>query len=145
MFGAELVTVGDIILAPNLTRMADDTARCNFTLLVNRNWTDKGSGNKRETRASFPVVCWGSLAENVAASLAKGDRVLVTGRLEERTWTDEHRGEHTRLELTAFEIGPSIYVGTCTVTKNPRRGEAPAPAGQSAPAARPTHEDDEPF
>jgi single-strand DNA-binding protein len=149
MFGAELVFTGDIIVPPNLTFTQNGTASCRFTILARRTWKDTKTGDSRETQATFPVVCWGSLAENVADSFDKGDRLVVWGRLEERTWQDDHREEHTRLELTANEIGASMFYGPCTVTKNPRRGEgaaqAPTAERSATPAARPRYENEEPF
>jgi single-strand DNA-binding protein len=143
-FGAELQVAGIITTGPTLTYTQGGTAAGKFTLLVSRTWTDK-AGERKETRASFHVVTWGTLAENVCASVLKGDRVVVWGRLEERTWEDDHRQEHSRLELTASEVGASVLFSTLEVTKNPRRGES---AVQTAPATRPasrSQEDEEPF
>jgi single-strand DNA-binding protein len=145
MFGAELVVQGEIIMPPSLSYTEGGNARCNFTIVVRRDWKDR-NGNRQETRATFPVVCWGSLADNVAHSLDKGDRCLVWGRIEERVWQDEHRDEHTRLELNATDVGACMFYGPCLVTRNPRRGESPETAVRSAPAPRDRRDDyEEPF
>lgn len=143
-FGAELIVTGNVVTAPTLTYTRDGRARVTFTILSTRTWTDKG-GDRRETKAHFPVAAWGSLAENAGASLSKGDRVLVWGRLEEHTWEDDHRQEHTQLQLTASEIGPLIFAGPVTVIRNPRRDEGAAVAPASRPAPRGNYDDEEPF
>jgi hypothetical protein len=63
------------------------------------------------------------MAENVALSLSKGMRVVVTGRLDQRSWeTDE--GEHrSKVEITADEIGPSLLFATADVQRTERRQE----------------------
>ncbi len=153
-FGAEVTFVGQLISAPKLDYAQNGQATCKFTFLVSRTWKDRNSGKDRETRITLPVVTWGSLAENVAKSLEKGDRVLVMGREEEKTWDDEHRERHTRIELTANDVGPCASWATFEVTRNPRpeRDAPPAEAAPSRPrdtvdihtASRPA-DDEEPF
>lgn len=137
-FGAEVTFPGSLISEPTLSYATNGSATCNFNLLMSRTWTDRNQ-ERKETRVTFRVVTWGTLAENVAKSLLKGDRVVVRGRVEERTWTDEHRGVHTRIELTADDVGPTIGTSVVRVERNPRKEAAPA-------AATPGRvEDDEPF
>jgi single-strand DNA-binding protein len=136
-FGAEVTLVGILTTAPTLRYTSDGRAAANFSFLVSRSYNNR-QGERHETRAMFPVVCWGSLAENVGASLDKGHRVVILGRLEERSWDDEHRGHHTRIELTANEIGASMAYGPVAVTKNPRKEPVAAP-----PTAQ--NEEEEPF
>jgi len=66
-------------------------------------------------------VCWRDLAENVALSLSKGMRVVVSGRIEQRSWeTDD--GEHrSKVEIVADEIGPSLRFATADVRRTERR------------------------
>ena len=82
----------------------------------------------------FDVICWRDLAENVALSLTKGMRVVVTGRLEQRSWeTDE--GEHrSKVELTADEIGPSLRFATADVHRTERRGAEAETQQRSRPS-----------
>ena len=72
-----------------------------------------------EATSFFDVVCWRDLAENVALSLSKGMRVVVTGRIEQRSWeTDE--GEHrSKVEIVAEEVGPSLRFATADVQRSP--------------------------
>jgi single-strand DNA-binding protein len=62
------------------------------------------------------------LAENVALTLSKGMRVVVTGRLEQRTWETEDGDHRSKVEITADEIGPSLRFATADVKRTERRG-----------------------
>ena len=67
------------------------------------------------------MVCWGQLAENTAQSLAKGARVLVSGRLDQRSWETAEHERRSKIEITADEVAPSLRWATATITKNERR------------------------
>ncbi len=60
---------------------------------------------------------YGQEAENIAASLRKGQRVVVTGRLSQRSYTDNQGNERTALDLEIDEIGVSLKFGTATYTR----------------------------
>src|SRR6476469_10883559 len=62
------------------------------------------------------------MAENVAESIGKGTRVVVTGRLEQRSWETEQGEKRSVVEIVADEIAPSLRWATATVNKNDRRG-----------------------
>jgi single-strand DNA-binding protein len=66
-------------------------------------------------------VCWRDLAENVALSLSKGMRVVVTGRLEQRSWETEEGEHRSKVEITADEVGPSLRFATADVQRTERR------------------------
>ena len=72
------------------------------------------------------------MAENAAESLGRGSRVLVTGRLEQRSWETADGDKRSKIEVVADEIGPSLRWATAQVTKNERRG----PGRRSASGAR---------
>ena len=77
------------------------------------------------------------MAENASESLARGSRVIVTGRLEQRSWETQEGERRSKIEVVADEIGPSLRWATAQVTKNERRGPGEgAPARQPAAAAR---------
>src|SRR5262249_19732970 len=69
----------------------------------------------------FDVVCWGQLAENTAQSLSKGARILVSGRLDQRSWETPDHERRFKIEITADEVAPSLRWATASVTKNERR------------------------
>ena len=62
------------------------------------------------------------MADNVAESLAKGARVVVTGRLEQRSWETDNGEKRSVVEIVADEIGPSLRWATAQITRNERRG-----------------------
>jgi single-strand DNA-binding protein len=62
------------------------------------------------------------MAENVSESLGKGSRVVVTGRLEQRSWETENGEKRSVVEIVADDIGPSLRWATAQITRNERRG-----------------------
>ncbi|MGA8372177.1 MAG: single-stranded DNA-binding protein, partial [Acidimicrobiales bacterium] len=70
-----------------------------------------------ESTSFFDVVCWRELAENVALSLTKGMRVVVIGRLEQRSWENDEGERRFKVEIVAEEIGPSLRFATADVQK----------------------------
>ena len=75
----------------------------------------------------------------MAESLAKGTRVIVTGRLEQRSWETDQGDKRSKVEVVADEIAPSLRWATAEVTRNERRegGDAPAGGGGGGGGARP--------
>jgi single-strand DNA-binding protein len=78
------------------------------------------------------------MAENAANSLTKGMRVVVSGRLEQRSWETEQGDKRSIVEINADEIAPSLRFATAVVTKTPRAegsnfqsSDRPAPALRS--------------
>ena len=152
--------VGNLTREPELRFTPSGQATATFGIAVNRTWTDRQSQERRESTSFFDVVCWGSLAENAATSLARGTRVVVTGRLDQRSWETQEGDKRSKVEITADEIAPSLRWATVHVTRNERRtpessnGEAHVtheaayqrPGAEPAPAAYSAgHEDEEPF
>ncbi|MCY4037648.1 MAG: single-stranded DNA-binding protein, partial [bacterium] len=78
--------------------------------------------NETEEQVSFfDVTCWSSLAENVSESLVKGTRVIVNGRLEQRTWETQDGDRRSKIEIIADEVSPSLRWASVEVTRNERR------------------------
>ena len=88
---------------------------------MNRRWQSRGSEEWEESTSFFDIVCWRDLAENVALSLVKGSRVVVTGRLEQRTWETEEGDRRSRVELVAEDVGASLRFATAEITRTERR------------------------
>jgi single-strand DNA-binding protein len=128
---------GNLVRSPELRFTPSGQATATFGIAVNRTWTDRQTNEKKEQVSFFDVVAWGSLAENVATSLDKGMRVLVTGRLDQRTWENAEGEKRSKVEITADAIGPDLRWSTVTVTRNERTdrvGSAPS-TGHGAPQA----------
>ncbi|HXZ62628.1 MAG TPA: single-stranded DNA-binding protein [Acidimicrobiales bacterium] len=113
---------GNLTREPEIRYTRDGQATTQFGVAVNRRWLDRSTQEWQESTSFFDVVCWRDLAENAALTLTKGMRVVVTGRLEQRSW-DTEDGEHrTKVEITAEEVGPSLRFATAEVHKVEHRG-----------------------
>jgi single-strand DNA-binding protein len=79
------------------------------------------SSRSRDSEPSFfTVVVWRDQAEHAAESLSKGSRVVVVGRLQQRTWTTEDGSARQVVEVVAEELGPSLRWATATPVKATR-------------------------
>jgi single-strand DNA-binding protein len=144
---------GNITRDPELRFTPSGQATATFGVAVNRSWMNRQTQEWEEATSFFDVVCWGQLAENAAESLSRGARVVVTGRLDQRSWENQEGEKRSKIEIKADEVAASLRWATVKITKNERRspngsGSEPAPAA-SRPAANdaPTgyHEEEEPF
>lgn len=77
------------------------------------------NGQWEETTSFFNFTAWRELAENMAATLTKGTRVVAVGRMEQKKWVDKEGANRTSYELIIDEIGPSVRWATAVVTKIP--------------------------
>jgi single stranded DNA-binding protein len=78
------------------------------------------SGRREQEASFFAVVVWRDQAEHAAESLAKGSRVVVMGRLQQRAWTAEDGSARSVVEVVAEELGPSLRWATATTTRATR-------------------------
>jgi len=79
------------------------------------------NGEWQEQTSYFNVTAWGQLGENAAATFAKGTRVVVTGRLEQREYTSREGEKRTAIDVIADELGPSLRWATATVVRTPKQ------------------------
>jgi single-strand DNA-binding protein len=133
--GNNVSLVGNITRDPELRFTPTGQATATFGLAVNRRWQNRQSQEWEEATSFFDVVCWREMAENAAESLSRGSRVMVTGRLEQRSWETQDGDKRSKIEVIADEIGPSLRWATAQVTKNERRG--PASEGGMSGGGRP--------
>ncbi len=153
MTGNNITIVGNITRDPELRFTPSGQANARLGVAVNRRWQDKGSGEWQEATSFFDVICWRELAENVSESLKRGARVVVTGRLEQRTYEREGGEKRSVVEIIADEVAPSLRWATAKVEKTERRGAGEPGGGgggygRSAPVSEPPPYDDfgdEPF
>jgi single-strand DNA-binding protein len=120
--------VGNITDDPELRFTPSGAAVANFTIAVNRriqgkdgNWEDRNDG-------FFRCTAWRQMAENVAESLEKGARVILTGRLQQSSW-DTEEGKRSRVEVQVDEIGPSLRWATAKPQKTNRSTPSSAAGG----------------
>jgi single-strand DNA-binding protein len=125
------VTVtGNLTRDPELRFTPSGQATASFGVAVNRSWQNRQTQEWNEVTSYFDVVCWAQLAENAAQSLTRGTRVIVTGRLDQRSWENSEGEKRSKIEIVADEVAPSLRWATANITKNERRGpEGGAPAG----------------
>jgi len=118
--GVNITIVGNITREPELRYTPSGQATAKFGVAVNRRWRDQQNEWQEQT-SFFDVVCWREMAENCCDSLQKGARVMVEGRLEQRSYETKEGEKRSVFEITADEIGPSLRWATAKVEKNDRR------------------------
>ncbi len=115
-----ITIVGNVTRDPELKFLNSGQAALKLSVAVNRRWQNRQTQEWEERVSYFEVVGYGTLAENAANSLSKGSRVIVNGRLEQRSWETENGDKRSIVEINADEIGPSLKWATAAVTKTPR-------------------------
>lgn len=108
---------GNLTRDPEIRYTRDGQATTSLGVAVNRRWQNRDSKEWEESTSFFDVVCWRELAENTALSLTKGTRVVVTGRLEQRSWETEEGDRRFKVEIVADEVGASLRFATADVHK----------------------------
>jgi len=145
-----ITVVGNVTRDPELKFLNSGNAALKLSIAVNRRWQNRQTQEWEERVSFFDVVAYGAMAENVANSLQKGARVLVNGRLEQRSWETENGDKRSIVEINADEIAPSLRWATAVVTRTPR-AEGGNFQSNDRPAAARTNEpsnyafDEEPF
>ena len=113
-----ITLVGNLTRDPELRFTANGRAVASFGIAVGRRY--QVNGEWQEQTSYFNVTAWGQLGENAAASLGKGTRVVVTGRLEQREYTTRDGDKRTAIDVIADELGPSLRWATAQVERTPR-------------------------
>ncbi len=141
-----LTVVGNLTADPELRFTASGAAVANFTVASTPRTFDRASNEWKDGEALF-MRCniWRQAAENVAESLTRGSRVVVTGRLKQRSFDTKEGEKRTVIELEVDEIGPSLRYATAKVNRvnRPSGGSGGAGggggygSGGSAPADDP--------
>lgn len=171
MSGNSVFLVGNITRDPELRYTPSGQANASFGLAVNRRWQNRQTNEWEEATSFFDIVCWREMAEHAAESLGRGSRVMVSGRLEQRSWETQDGDKRSKVEVVADEVGPSLRWATAQVTKsqrdnaggsngggynsggnqnnnagnNPSNGQTNNPSYASAPADTGWGSDEEPF
>ena len=112
---------GNLTREPEIRYTREGVASTLLSLAVNRRWENRETREWEESTSFFDVVCWRELVENAALSLAKGMRVMVSGRLEQRTWENDEGERRSKVEIVADEVGPSLRFATADVHRTERR------------------------
>lgn len=125
--------VGNITDDPELRFTPSGAPVANFTVAVNRRFRNQDGTWNDKLDGFFRCNCWRDMAENVAESLQKGTRVVVVGRLQQRSWEDQEGNKRSAFEIQVDEVGPSLRWATAKIEKTQRSSGAQTaqPPGQS--------------
>ena len=124
MAGDTIITVvGNLTADPELRFTPSGAAVANFTVASTPRIFDRQTNEWKDGDALF-MRCsiWREAAENVAESLTRGSRVIVQGRLKQRSYETREGEKRTVVELEVDEIGPSLRYATAKVNKASRSG-----------------------
>lgn len=115
--------VGNLGDDPEMRFTASGVPVCQISIANTPRVRDNVSGEWKEADPTWVrVVCWRSLAQNVAESLRKGDRVVAYGKLENRAWEDKEGGKRYTLEMQAEAVGPDLTWVTAPTAKGVHEG-----------------------
>ena len=140
----QIAIIGNVGQEPDLSYTTSGQAVANLTVAVaNRKYNKETSQWEDDHTDWYRINIWGKTAENVAASIEKGMRVIVQGSFTSREWEDKEGNKRTSWEITADAIGPDLKYATAAVTRTPRDGQntTHAPAANdpwASPAPRAT-------
>lgn len=142
-----MATDNCVTITGNLTRDVEvrygnnGTAVGRIGIAHNRRWWSKADNDWREEVSFFNVVVFGDIAENIEETLSKGDRVVVHGRLQQRSWETDEGEKRSVVEIVADDIAPSLRWATATV----KRVEKEKVGGSRPPVRNEPPEDEETF
>ena len=144
-----LTIVGNLTAAPDLRYTNSGIPVASFTVASTPRTFDKQTGEWKDGDALFMrCSAWRDLAENVAESLTKGVRVIVQGRLQQRSYTDKEGNQRTALDLQVDEVGPSLRYATAKPVRANRNAQQQPPQqgwGQNDAWSNPSSEPAPPF
>lgn len=130
--------VGNITDDPELRFTPSGAAVANFTVAVNRRYKNNEGQWEDKLDGFFRCNCWRDMAENVAQSFRKGTRVVVVGRLQQRSWDDPDGNRRSVFEVQVDEVGPSLRWASATIEKSQRSSGSSGGDWASAPASAPS-------
>lgn len=131
--------IGRLARDPELRYTQGGHAVCSFGLAWSPRVKNKQTGEWEDGETSwFQCTAWRTLAENIAASLSKGNRVIVTGSVSVRQWDDKDGNKRTSVEIDVEDCGPALRWDQAAVERTERSG------GGGGRAADPIY-GDEPF
>lgn len=130
-----ITIVGNLVADPELRFTTAGVAVVTFTVASTERVYDRATQQWKDGPALFlRCTAWRQMAENVAESLTRGTRVVLSGVLRQRNYDTKEGQKRTAFEVEVEEVGPSLRFATAKPVK-PSRTEAAADAGWGAPAA----------
>ena len=133
-----ITMIGNLVDDPELRFTPSGAAVAKFRVASTPRYLDKATNEWKDGESLF-LQCqiWRQAAENVAESLTKGMRVILSGRLKQRSYETKEGEKRTVFEVEVDEVGPSLRNATAKVTRTQR-----AAGGAAAPASADTFGDD---
>ena len=131
--GDTIITiVGNLVDDPELRVTPSGAAVAKFRVASTPRYLDKATNEWKDGDSLF-LSCnvWRQAAENVAESLQRGMRVIIQGRLKQRSYETKEGEKRTVFEIEVDEVGPSLRNATAKISKTSRAGGAPAGGGYS--------------
>src|ERR671914_863157 len=125
--------VGNLVDDPELRFTSSGIAVANLRVAVTQRIQQDGEWRDGDT-SFLKVNVWRAQAENLADSLAKGDRVMVTGRLRQRSWETPEGDKRSVTEIEADEVGASLKFATAKVERATERGPSDRAQGRERQA-----------
>ena len=133
-----ITVVGNLTADPELRFTPSGAAVANFTVASTPRTFDRQSNEWKDGDPLFlPCSIWRQAAEHVAESLTKGTRVIVTGRLKQRSYDDREGNKRTIYEVEVEEVGPSLLRATAVVTRATSGAQPGRQPAARQPAGRP--------
>lgn len=128
----QITLVGNLVDDPELRFVASGAAVASFRVASTPRTFDKASGEWKDGESMF-LTCtvWRQYAENVAESLSRGMRVIVQGRLKQRSYETREGEKRTVYEIDVDEVGPALRSATAKVTKAAKQGGGFVPSAPS--------------
>lgn len=118
-----ITVVGNLVADPELRFIPSGAAVANFRIASTPRTFNRETNQWEDGEALFLTCnCWRQMAENVAESLTKGMRVVVTGKLRQRSYQTKEGENRTVFEVEVDEVGPSLRYASASVSRNPREG-----------------------
>ena len=125
MFETPITVVGNLVADPELRFIPSGAAVANFRIASTPRQFNRDTNQWEDGEALFLTCnCWRQMAENVAESLTKGMRVIVNGRLKQRSYQTREGENRTVFEVEVDEVGPSLKYATANVQRTPREGNS---------------------
>ena len=119
----QITVVGNLVADPELRFIPSGAAVANFRIASTPRTFNRETNQWEDGEALFLTCnCWRQMAENVAETLTKGMRVIVTGRLKQRSYQTREGESRTVFEIEVEEVGPSLKYATANISRTNREG-----------------------
>lgn len=129
---AQVTVIGNLTAEPEIKTTKTGSSVLKVGVAVNRRWKNKQDEWEEEV-SFFDVNAWGELADNVAASLSKGSKVIITGRLEQQSWDNKEGQKQSKVVLVADDIGVSLRKAQIQgISKTGQAQQKPAPKANTS-------------